>query len=171
MKAAIRFDGTDDFLGLPSMRFGDFSQGLSVFLVADTTGSSSCIPFIQFSNGDEVDDVSFYRDPNGGLTFEVEETFAVCSNAVFPLLTPLSASVVQKPSGQTTISVKNQSCTTETIDPAASVIRNNASIGKVPYPECATFAGNIAEILVYRRELPATDVSSVTSYLAARWAL
>jgi hypothetical protein len=170
-KPAIRFDGAQDSFGLPPMRFGDFSQGVSLFVVADTTGSSSCMPFIQFSNGDEANDVSFYRDPNGGLTYEVEETFAVCQNSVFPLLTPLAAAVVQAPSGAATVFVGNQSCTAETIDPPASVIRNDASIGRVPYPECSTFAGNIAELLVYRRAVSDIERSSISSYLAARWAL
>jgi hypothetical protein len=170
-KPAIRFDGAQDFFGLPPMRFGDFSQGVSLFVVADTTGSSNCMPFIQFSNGDEADDVTFYRDPNGGLTYEVEDTFAVCQNPVFPLLTPLAAAVVQAASGAATVYVGNQSCTTETIDPPASVTRNNVSIGRAPYPECSTFAGNIAELLVYRRAVSDLERSSISSYLAARWAL
>lgn len=170
-KPAVRFDGAQDFLTLPAMRFGDFRQGLSLFVVADTAGSSSCIPFIQFSNGAEVDDIAFYRDPNGGMTYEVLDTSAICNNPIFPAQTPIAAAVVQTSMGLATVYVDGAPCATETIDPPANVVRNNVSIGRVPYPRCATFSGHIAELLVYGRALSPTETGVVQSYLAGRWAL
>jgi hypothetical protein len=170
-KPAVRFDGAQDFLNLPAMRFGDFRQGLSVFVVADTAGSSSCIPFIQFSNGEEVDDIAFYRDPNGGMTYEVMDTSAICNSPIFPLQTPTAAAVVQTSMGLATVYVDGAACAAETIDPPGSAIRDNVSIGRVPYPRCATFAGNIAELLVYGRALSLTETGIVQSYLAGRWVL
>jgi hypothetical protein len=142
-----------------------------LFGVADTLGNSSCIPFIQFSNGDEVDDVSFYREPAGGPVYEVLDTFAVCETPVFPLQTPLAAGVVHTSAGVGNICVGGQSCTQETIDRAASVVGNDVTIGRAPYPQCATFSGNIAKISVYRRALYDVDRTTVERYLKERWAL
>ena len=165
-RPALLFDGTDDYLQLDE-GFGDFSKGISIFTVMDTSLEGDvCAPVFEASNGEEIDDI--YFGPNHDhINYEVfndANTDVECLPDV-----PQLFSVVQEPTGAFEIHRDGRFGILSTFPPPATVIRKAVYVGKSLYSGCHTFAGRIGEVIVYARALPDTESRAVESYLQERY--
>jgi hypothetical protein len=165
-RPALLFDGTDDFLQLDE-GFGDFSMGISIFTVMNTTLEGEvCAPVFEASNGEEIDDIHF--GPNHDhVNYEVFND-ANLDVACLPDV-PQLFSVVQDKTGTFEVRRDGLFGTLSTFPPPAVVARKAVFVGKSLYSSCKTFAGRIGEVIVYARALSDAEARGVESYLQQQY--
>jgi hypothetical protein len=165
-RPALLFDGSDDYLQLAE-GFGDFSKGISIFTVMNTSLEGDvCAPVFEASNGAEVDDI--YFGPNHDhVNYEVFNDANIEVECLPDV--PQLFSVVQEPTGTFEIHRNGRFGILSTFPPPATVIRKAVYVGKSLYSGCHTFAGRIGEVIVYARALPDADSRAVESYLQERY--
>jgi hypothetical protein len=164
-RPAIDFDGLNDFLGLPAGA-GDFSAGLTVFVVAEQDTAAGYNAFLEFSNGSEIDDISVGRWQDN-LHYEVTLNWLVGPPAT--LGEPQLATLVHGSEGS--IQLRHNGTTTAAglFALPANVERQMNFIGRSLYLENQAFDGRIGEILVYDYGMFPEELSQVESYLKERW--
>jgi hypothetical protein len=163
-KAAVVFDGVDDYLKLPALP-GDFSQGLSIFVMAQQDSDDGrCAGFFEASNGPEIDDVhlGFWE---GLMQYEVY------ADQLHPLDQPilLNAPELLAVVHHTTLGVqmrRNSNGLGETSFGLPAVVeRTDVFIGHSDYTSCKAFPGSIAELLVYSRAVDDAELIEIESYM------
>lgn len=177
--AAIRFDGQDDYLGL-SIGFEDFTAGMSLFIVARPLALQAGFKLLALGNGSDTDNLVLGRNgSNEGLQY-----FTTDSNGKNQWFLTKDALVA----GEAALYSVLQAGGSPNSQAAASVSRNGAVIGDgaVYVPPVTTrsvnyigrsywneglFEGDIAEIIIYNRELNASEQAEVNNYLARKYAL
>lgn len=178
-RAAVRFDGIDDFLTLPS-GFQDFTSGLTLFVVLRPAVLQSGSKIIQLGNGAGAANIALGRagstagyqyfttnasgtygwfDTSGGMVAGEASLVAVrqlpgAANSlsyaeVFKNGTPLLGQGVYVP---------------------PVMARGFNYIAKSYWSE-GLFQGDIAEILLYNRVLTVAEQNAVHNYLAPRYSL
>ena len=163
--AALRFDGVDDFFQLPS-GMADFSAGLSVFVVVNEQQPDSYNSFVEFSNGGEVDDISFgeYQDQ---IAYEVLDQ-ATQGNAV-TYDTPQILAVIHR-SDSTLVMRRNGATAGAAVVTLPDVItREQNFVGQSLYSGSETYPGVMGEVLVYGRALSDSETLNVENDLQRRW--
>jgi len=168
-RAAIRFDGSDDFLSLPA-GMSDFSQGLTVFSVLNQQASSWYNCIVEFSNGSEVNDISFaeYQDKFQYEVIEDVLTGPDINYNVAQLLTLVHRA------DTTMITRSNGELSNAAQFPLPeSITREQNFVGKSLYGggSGVTYSGLMGEILVYARGLSDNEVQTVEAELKQRWSL
>jgi hypothetical protein len=167
-KAAVVFDGVDDYLKLPALP-GDFSQGLSIFVMAQQDSDDGrCAGFFEASNGPEIDDVhlGFWE---GLMQYEIS------SDQLHPLDQPilLNAPELLAVVHQTTLGVqmrRNSNGLGETSFALPAVAeRTDVFIGHSDYTLCKAFPGRIAELLVYSRAVDDAELIDIESYMQKKF--
>jgi len=167
-RAALVFDGANDVLRLPPVSF-DFSAGLTVFAVelnAETTGDVYQ-PFVELSNGKEVDDVSFGR-------FRRQLLFEVDLQDRFSRTIP--ADVVQVVSARLTpalvLEMRKDGALWATYGYdhlPAQVARSEALIGASLYGSGVSLGGELYEVAIYTRALSDDEWTAAERAMSARW--
>ncbi|HEY4106748.1 MAG TPA: hypothetical protein VGM44_22765 [Polyangiaceae bacterium] len=165
-KPALDFDGMADFMKLPA-GFADFSQGLSMFIVANAT-DGSCASMLEMSNGSEVQDISLglYQ---AAWQYEVEDDDA--AGGVIDPMNPRPALIaaIQSASGDVELRQNSNLIDQEQFTAAEVVLRQDNFIGQTLYASCGYFRGQISEILVYDRAVTDKEVLAIEGYLEDRW--
>jgi hypothetical protein len=164
---AIRFDGVDDYLGLPPLT-ASFTQGVTFFAVARAVASPMCMSLMQLSNGSEIDDVSFDWH-EGALQYEVFNEYLIGQDDAFGVGESRLLGVTEATAGNVTLWVNGLSTGVGQFELPATVARNQTFIARSLYLNCPTFGGEIAEILLYARALPEDERRTVEAYLQNKW--
>jgi hypothetical protein len=169
---AVSFDGIDDQLTLPG-GFDVFSNGMSAFVVLRPT-RSACEQVVQFSNGEEVDDISIQISGALALEFEVENGSLRAPDNLLAVNTMGLGTVVQFPTTPTTTTILhvngNGAGATSNMFLPQSVNRSKNTIGTGQYiSTCKAFQGAVFEILIYSRALSDPETGSVEGYLQNKW--
>jgi hypothetical protein len=162
-RSVVVFD-TDDFMSLPA-GFGDFSLGISIFVVFSAEPTTECADAIDLSNGPEIDDITVGRH-QGKVHYEVAA--GGVSGDPFPLGMPALASVVQATDGTAQLRANASPFAVGTFEPPANLTRLSNIIGRSQYADCGSLNGGIWEALVYNRALDNDERAHVESYLQTR---
>ncbi len=136
--------------------------------MARTVVDTYCEPLIELSNGSEIDDINFGRT-NAVLSYEVFNGFLGGEDGAFANGEARLAEIVQAPSGDANLFLNGFSTGVGQIDPPAVVTREQAFIGRSLYAGCATWAGEIGELILYARALDDAERRDVEDYLTSKW--
>jgi hypothetical protein len=168
---ALSFDGDDDHL-LVSPGFADFSEGMSLFVVLQALPSSVCTGVVEFSNGNEIDDISIHRDFETSVVFEIFETSLLCEGD-FADDTPLYIGALQTAEGDMSLHVNGAACDVRSGAPLARTIERTTNwIGRSSYSVCGQrFEGSLAELIIYSRGLASAERLLVDEYLRTKYDL
>jgi len=164
---ALRFDGEDDFLGLPPLT-ATFESGVSIFAVARNDGGDACMAMLEVSNGPEIDDISFLWDQSA-LQYEVFTDVADGQSGAFTTGEPRLLGVVHHPSGEVSLWMNGLANGVASFGLPVREDRNQNFVGRTLYQGCPTWTGEIAEILFYARALEPAERQSVEGYLEQKW--
>lgn len=164
----LEFDGVDDQLALPA-GFADFSEGLSIFVVASESEDLSCPSLLHLSNEPEQDDVEVGRF-HGSVHYEVADDDVWGPENAFVLDQRVLLGVVHAPDKAPELRLNGMFMATGdfTALPALST-RSNNFIGRSLYNGCELFHGKIGEIIVYSRALASAEREAVQLYLQSKW--
>lgn len=164
----LEFDGKEDYLSLPD-GFADFTQGLSVFIVAKPN-DGACASMWEVANGSEIQDISlgFYQntwqyevenqDVNGGAIADAPQTLAVIG-------------CVERTTGAVELRVNSNLVQQGNFDAPEVALRKANFVGSTSYANCGKFGGEISEIIVYDRGLTIAEVNAIEGYLEKRYAI
>lgn len=173
-RPAIRFDGIDHFLALPS-GFGDFRAGLSAFLVVKVGASPATMRILDFGEGPTCDNICLGRkDAPDKLSFWVYANCASRGAVTAPggiLIDQYQTlSVVSAPApGQVTLYRNGTPIGSGITTVPRDVTRKPNLIGKSNGSGDALLKGDLCEVLLFNRVLKDEDRSSVERYLASKY--
>lgn len=166
-KPTIVFDGVDDFLEVPSLP-GDFTRGVSIFLVGQTDGEGACMAYFEASNGPEMDDVhlGFWQSR---YLYEVSELYLqveVQQKQGSPEL------IVgwQQQTGDVDVRSNGNSMGKGNFPLPVKNARKSVYLGKTEYGNCTTLKGRVSELLVYSRGVSVKELLNIEAYLRSKWA-
>lgn len=178
-KPVLRFDGSDDYLTLPA-GFQNFTAGMSLYIVAKPTALQSGFKFMILGNGPSQQNIGlgragstsglqYWTDNSSGSTDWFDTSYGLVANetAVFSVTqaggsaNSLSYAEVAKNG----VAIHGEAVY---VPPVAS--RGQNYIGKSYWNE-GIFQGDIAEIILYNRELTPTEQASVRSYIEDKYAI
>ena len=174
-KPSVQFDGTTSYLQmLPG--FADFTQGLSIFVVASPTSTGSSARLIDLGNGQDNHNIFLGRSGTsqsllystriGNAGTDTTGIYALSQNA-YQVISVTDDGIT----GGVRKLYKNSNLWeqggTQTI---SSLTRTLNYIGKSNWND-SLYQGAIAEILVYNRRLSDTERQRVESYLAGKYAV
>ena len=161
---SVEFDGADDFLTLPS-GFGDFTDGISIFVVALLHTTDQCSAMLQFSNGSEVDDITLGQY-NGQVLYEVADEYF--GGEAFPVGSAQLFALVHAPDGAFVLRRNGRPSSEGMSMLPAEIERTQNSVGNNNYSGCQTFPGLIAEVLIYDRAVANDELFTIERYLRDR---
>ncbi|HVU06029.1 MAG TPA: hypothetical protein VHE30_29970 [Polyangiaceae bacterium] len=165
-KPSLSFDGVDDYIRLPS-GFSDFQNGVSVFAVVDVPAeTTNCSAIVEFSNGSEIDDVSFGFWQQK-LQYEVVDGYV--NDGTYDPDVPALVGVVHRTSGDLQVRRNGNSEGEAQFALPGVVDRTEANVGKTLYAGCGLFGGLLGELLVYNRALGDRELLDLEAALRARW--
>ncbi len=171
-RAALRFDGKDDFYALPD-GFSDFRAGLSAFVVTRPAPGGAWSRFLDLDAGPACDNIVFgRRDAPDKLGFwvyandqtrgKVEAPGAVVADQV------QSLGVVLAQSGRATLFRNGAPVAAGQTSVPTGVVRKPNGIGKSssgdPY-----FKGDFFEILLYNRAIGDAERPYIDAYLNSKY--
>lgn len=167
-RPAIVFDGKFDYLEF-APAFGSFKLGVTAFIVGQPVeATSECWSTLEFSNGSEIDDISFGMW-QGKWLYEVEVPYL--QKGTVQAGHPAVMSVLQRVDGTTDLRVNGALVGADKVALPKEIQRNDNFIGRTLYQSCTLYTGSIAEIILYSRALGSGEVQAVESYLNQHWAL
>lgn len=158
---AVVFDGLDDFLELPP-GFIDFTNGLSIFAVAEFSSDAPCGAILEVSNGSEVNDIHFSRYERTFL-YEVLDTYI--QGGVIQNDETVQMSVIHRPNKQMEMRINGRNAGGAPVPLPQTIKRALNYVGKTLYATCGTLGGGIGTLLVYNRALSEAEVSKVEATL------
>lgn len=190
-KPVIRFDGTNDFLKLPAatlqnQSLNNFTQGLSIYLVARPNQLQSSAPFFMLSRGlNDIISLKYYK-MDDFTEFSTDLEYYLRNGDASPITTPAydaitenifqTWSLVQTPTqtNQVTLKTNGKIFATNTMvlpvyNPAQPRYDNN--LGKSAYFNQPYFKGDFAEILFFNRALNDQEQLEVNFYLYQKYKL
>jgi hypothetical protein len=163
----VKFDGQQ--LLLPSLG-ADFELGLSMFVLLQRDEEDvGCKAVFSASNGVEVDDITLGIEANAVL-WEVADKYINDASHVLASHAPKILRVLQPPTGVTHVSIDGEPSGEAPLLYPKTTVRKDVRLGHSLYTDCYDLRGTIGEILLYNRELAASEVSDVQAYLQERWA-
>ncbi|MEZ5406208.1 MAG: LamG-like jellyroll fold domain-containing protein [Verrucomicrobiia bacterium] len=188
-KPIVRFDGTNDYLQLPAgtlqnQSLNNFTQGLSVYLVARPIQLQSSAPFFMFSRG-LYDIISMkYHKMSDFMEFSTDLEYYLRNGMDSPIITPAydaitenifqTWSLTQTPTQTVTLRTNGKLFATNTMElpifnPQQPRYDNN--LGKSAYFNQPYFKGDFAEILFFNRALTDQEQLEVNFYLYQKYKL
>jgi fibronectin type 3 domain-containing protein len=176
-KPAVYFDGVDDYLSLAA-GFEDFTDGVTIFAVVRPTELQSGFKLLALGNGPGKENVVFGRAGTGaGLLYFTNNTSG--SYGWFSTADALAADTVSflgmsQPGGAANSTVTAR-VTANGVEVGSGsvyvppvVTRATNFVGR-SYWQDGRFEGYLAELLVYDRELSASERSAVQTYLQEKY--
>ena len=178
-RPALRFDGADDFMALPS-GFEDFTGGLSMYVIARPSALTSGYKMVALGNGAGSDDIYLGRNGASNAYQYVTNSSSgsygwFATNGGLVVGEAAMLSVIQ-PGGSANNTVTAEVAKNGTVIGSGGVYvppnttRNVNYIGKSFWAE-GSFAGDIAEILIYDRMLTAQEQTQLNSYFELKYEL
>lgn len=178
-RPALRFDGADDHFTLPTA-FDDFTDGLTVFMVAQPTTLQPGFKMLALGNGPGADMVVlgrngsssglqyFTSNASGGVRwFNTGDALSAGEAGVFRVR---QAGGAVGGTVTAVVSKNGESVGEGTVNVPPVVARAENLIGKSFWNE-GRFEGHIAEVMLYARELSDEDVAIVERYLDQKYEL
>ncbi|MFN6050266.1 MAG: LamG-like jellyroll fold domain-containing protein, partial [Planctomycetia bacterium] len=160
------FDGTTNFVSLPSTGLGNFDNGFSAGIWVYPTNNANYQKFFNFGNGYSNNNITLgrYREGND-LIFTVHRGGSVKDRKTFGVITPNTwqyFSVTITPSGVTTIyknGIQIDQDTSSNWRPI-NVERHTNYVGQTSFTENQLFQGQMADLGVWNRAISAEEVRS-----------
>jgi len=171
-RPTLDFDGQREQFMRFAEGFGDFSNGVTGFIVAKPT-TADCESMLEFSNGSEIDDIALGMFENK-WAYEVATSYFQSTTPIdhqrFSLYTAVHRATV---ASELRI---NGSAKGTLVMPLptlpSSGVRLYNFIGHTLYEGgCKYFTGQISEIILYTRTLTLVEVNGIEKYLDTHWAL
>jgi hypothetical protein len=177
----ITFDGSDDHFRLPS-GFANFTAGLNAFSIHQFTNNSSFVRIFELANGAPANNIALSR--NATNTYLAGYTFT--GNVLSNLINGPAGSLFQTThglaelnigSGNAGVSVAGQlflngvQSGTATIPVPDNITRTSNFIARSNWGSDGFFGGNQSELILYNRQLTASEQQRVNSYLAIKYGL
>lgn len=175
-RPALRFDGVDDHLVLDA-GFRDFSAGITMFVVHRTSNLQSGFKVLALGNGPAQQNVVLGRAGNtSGLQYFTDgnsgtgwfNTSAGLSVGQAQLLTVAQPGGTPGASVTATVGVNGASVGSGSVFVPPVTSRGTNFIGRSYWAE-GMYQGDIAEIIVYNRALSASETTTVSAYLNAKY--
>ena len=177
---AVRFDGLDDYLSLPP-GFADFTNGLTLFVVARPTAAQTGSKLVLLGNGAGQANVGFGRDGGGaGLQYFTTDgggdygwfaTDAALTTNEAALYAVVQGGGTANASVTTTVSKNGVAVGSGSVYVPPLVTRANNYLGRSYWASDGYFQGDIAEVILYNRALSTAEQSTVHAYLAEKYEL
>jgi len=170
---ALTFDGSDDYVSLPS-GFADFTNGFTVSAIVKFTVNNVWERIIDFGNGSSNANILFARNSNtNNLTFELYTSGGVTRGKVTAtgaITNGETAHFAATLDGSTCVIYKNGVAITSTSYPYLpdNVTRTNNYIGKSNWAD-DYFEGNNQNVKIYNRALSSQEVSNIYTSQAPRY--
>jgi hypothetical protein len=176
---AITFDGTSDYLQLASGFGSSWSSGLSVFIVTKPTAVASNATFLDLGNGtlsSPNNNILLYQPTTNGLTlknYDISTPSSVTSSSAITVNQYQLIEATQNGSTTGIIYTNGILGNTGTVATPRTATRStnilgasNATTGPANF-----FQGEIAEVLIYNKQLSAADRIALETYLFRRYGL
>lgn len=167
---AVRFDGSNDYLNAGDLQVHDNSAGMTLFVVRQaTTTANRCILTKYHYSGKR----EWALNTTGFLVSENVSSYSANNNAAYSATTNLGiVTGVWDPGVATTVYLEGELQSTA-VTPAVDADDTTADLllGYVTDTGVAPFPGDIAEVLVFNRELSTAERAQVETYLAQRYEL
>lgn len=178
-RPAVRFDGVDDYLNLPS-GFHDFTDGLSMYVVLRPSALQPGMKILALGNGPGQENVVLGR---AGTTSGFQYFTSNSAGSVSWFDTPgglapgqaTVVSLIQQPGSPNSV-VPAELATNGLVTGGAGVYvppvqaRSTNYIGR-SYWNDGYFQGDVAEVLVYSRTLSVAEQHTVADYLAGKYGI
>ncbi|MDZ4743737.1 MAG: LamG-like jellyroll fold domain-containing protein, partial [Verrucomicrobiota bacterium] len=178
-KPALRFDGINDFLQLPA-GFDNFTQGMTVFVVAKTVANRYYEGFIDFGNGSGNNNIVFCRnDTQNRLVFSVHNGSpnvvlvppdGTLQNGVFNIHTYVQAGGISGQQSEASLFKNGSKLVSGNMYVVPNVSRTLNYIGKRNWDN-PLFQGEIAEIIIINRKLLPLELLKIQNYLSDKYGL
>jgi len=176
----LRFDGKDDFFHLPS-GFGDFSAGLSTFVVARPTGgrtwrrfwelgsesdSKPYYPYMFFGSHEQSETLIYWVSAPGGENVTITAASVVLPDEL------QSFGLIQTASGLVTLYRNESAHYSRRVNVPLNVTRAGNSIGRARSDkQDLCFEGELSEVILYNRGLTDAERRKVQAYLEEKYHL
>lgn len=168
-KAAVIFDGADDYLKLPSLP-ADFSHGVSIFAMSQQDADNgTCNGLFEASNGKEVDDLHLGAW-QGALLYEVASEYFHATDETLLLGTPQLLAVVHQTTQNLQLRRNSNALGEDSFPLPVTTVRQGVFLGRTDYADCTPYNGSISELLVYSRAVSDAELIEIESYLQTKWA-
>lgn len=177
---AVRFDGVNDFLSLPTNGFENFTAGISLYVVMRPTVLQSGFKILALGNGPGQQNVvlgragssaglQYFTDNSSGNVqwFNTDHGLAANDSTLISLQQESGAanSLSFAEIARNGVAVNGQNVW---VPPVTARAVNY--IGKSYWNE-GMFQGDIAEVLLYNRTLTASEQTAVKSYIATKYGI
>lgn len=166
-KAAVVFDGEDDYLKLAPLDV-DFAAGVSIFAVAFQKAAQECEGIFEASNGSEVDDLHLGSWKAASL-YEVGVNYAHGVDSPIPFDQVGLLAAVHQPNGVVRLRRNSNGLIEGMFELPPLVTRSEVFIGHTLYNGCAPFSGAVAELLLYSRSVSEKELVEIEAYLQKKW--
>ncbi len=171
----VRFDGTNDFMQLPQ-GLSNFTAGASIFVVTNPTTIGSGKRFFEFATSPSHDNIAISESAPNGAQFNVNLSSGTASTVLST--NALTASTYQlieamhNGAGIGTFLTNGTQGAQNTMNNIPNVTRTNNYLAR-DYSGTSTnyLTGEIAEIIMYNRNLSTSERQAVEGYLFTRYAL
>ncbi len=178
--ATVRFDGLDDYLNLPS-GFTDFTNGLTLFVVARPTGVQAGSKLMLLGNGAGQANVGFGRNGGGdGLQYFTTDgggnygwfgTDAALTTHEAALYTVAQDGGAANASVTATVSKNGAAVGSGSVYVPPLATRASNYLGRSYWAGDGYFQGDVAEVILYDRVLSTAEQDAVRAYLAEKYEL
>jgi hypothetical protein len=168
-KAAVVFDGQNDYLKLPPLD-ADFAAGVSIFAVAYQTSAGECGGIFEASNGSEIEDLHL-GSWNAAALYEVGANYAHAAEGSIPFEEVGLFAAVHQPNGVVRLRRNTNGLVDTMFALPPLVARQEVFIGHTLYSGCGPFSGAVAELLLYSRSVSDEELVEIETYLQKKWGL
>lgn len=169
---AVSFNGSSDFLQLPTTALSNFSSGASVLLVTKPTAVTAGARFLDFGNGATSDNLYMDEPSNTGaalFTYNGSTGKSVSAGSAITLSQFQLLEAIDNGSGTATIYTNGvQQAQSVTMNTLQNIARTQNYIGQASAGG-SYFQGQIAEILVFNRGLTSLEQAQLEGYLLAKY--
>jgi hypothetical protein len=171
--SAVAFNGTSDFLNIPS-GMSNFSSGASIFAVVDPTSVTAGARILDFGNGTTSDNIYLDLPSSTGAslyTYAGSSGTSVTSSSAITTGQYQLLEAIDNGSGTATIYTNGiygaQNTSMNTMN---NLTRADCFIGQASGTG-SFFKGNIAELIVFNRGVTATEQATIEGYLSSKYQL
>jgi fibronectin type 3 domain-containing protein len=178
-RPALRFDGVDDHLTLPS-GFQDFTGGMTLFIVKRPSVLTNAFKMFALGNGAGQQNIAlgragqtsgyqFFTNNSGGSYGWFDTSGGLVAGQVAMVSVAQEAGAANA-SSYAELAKNGTALFGQLVYVPPVTTRSLNYIGKTYWNE-GMFQGDIAEIVLYNRKLSASEMAAVQSYLAGKYGI